>query len=69
MQEKKVEERKMHSEKSDEWFSHVPSEEITVGGEGQKKARQGLGQVIKEWDLEYSFCWGKNKNSRVLISR
>lgn len=30
----------MHSEKSDEWFSHVPSEEITVGGEGQKKKSQ-----------------------------
>lgn len=65
---KNVEERKMHSEKLDEWFSHVPSEEITVEGEGQKKP-DGLGQVIKEWDLGYSFCWEKNKNSRVLISR
>lgn len=31
----------MHSEKSDEWFSHVPSEEITVGGEGEKKPDRG----------------------------
>lgn len=61
---KNMEEWEMHSKKKN-WMSGSLKFHLRkpVESEGQKKARQGLGQMVQEWNLGCSFCWKKKRIS------